>query len=252
MKRPLSVLFLALGLTSTSFAACGTTSGRAITMNLFAEGDGDTFTTTTGWTVDLTDAHVAMGPVYVLAPVTTVLRELVMPVAFAHGGHDDFSGRSVRAEWLEQLAVDLLATERTSLGTADGSAGPAGSVIVDLEPPTGSNVTPVHGHHAWIAGTATRGEEVIAFEGGLDIPDEGLSRRVEGIPASGDFDTDGELTITVHVSSWLDAMHFDRLPEPASGETRVIASGVQPYTAWYIGARSSSAFSTTYVAPGGS
>lgn len=250
MKRPLTFLFVTLALTSASFAACGATSGRAITVNLFAEGDGDTFTTATGWTVDLTDAHLALGPVYVLAPIVTTLRELVMPVAYAHGGHDDFAGRVVRAEWLEQASVDLLAPARTSLGIADGSAGPAGDVTVDLEPPSDANTSAVHGHHAWLAGAATMGTTTIPFEGGLDIPDEGLSRRVEGIPASGDYDTDGELTLTVHVSSWLDQMHFDRLAAPTTGETRVIATGSQPYTAWYIGARTASAFSTTYAPPG--
>jgi hypothetical protein len=251
MSRSLSFLFLALALTATSFAACGTTPGRVITMRFFAEGDGDTFTTRAGWTVDLTDAHVVLGPVYVLAPIATTLRDLVMPVAYAHGGHDDFAGRVVRAEWLEQASVDLLAAERTSLGLADGSAGPAGDVTIDLEPPSADAAAPTQGHHAWIAGTATMGATTIPFEGGLDIPDDGLSRRVEGIPASGDFDTDGELTVTVHVSSWLDEMHFDRLAAPATGETRVIATGSQPYNAWYIGARTSSAFSTTYVAPEG-
>ncbi len=251
MKRRLTLLLTTLALTSLSFAACGNTGGRPITVNLFAEGDGDTFTTATGWTVTLTDAHLVLGPVYLLAPIATTLRSVILPVAYAHGGHDDFAGRTVRAEWLEQASVDLLAIERTSLGIADGSAGPAGDVTVLLEPPVAASSSASHGHHAWLAGTAVMGAASISFEGGLDIPDDGLSRQVEGIPASGDYDTDGEVTLTAHVSSWLDQMHFDRLPEPAVAEPRVIAAGSQPYAAWYIGARTSSAFSTRYVAPGG-
>lgn len=247
--RSISILALALALVAASFAACGTTSGRPITVSLFAEGDGDTFTTATGWTVTLTDAHLVMGPVYVLSPIETTLRQvLAMPVALAHGGHDDFAGRTVRAEWLEQADVDLLAVERTALGLADGSAGPAGDVTIDLDPPHPSIAEATRGHHAWIAGAARMEDFTVEFEGGLDIPDEGLSRRVEGVIASGEYDEGGEVTITVHVSSWLDQMHFERLDAPASGP-REITAGSQPYAAWYIGARTSSAFSSTYVPP---
>ena len=37
-----------------------------------------------------------------------------------------------------------------------------------------------HGHHAWVAGTATREGVSIAFAGGLDIDASGTLRRVDG------------------------------------------------------------------------
>ncbi len=47
-----SLLLVALALTSMSFAACGVTEGRAITMTFHAQGDGAAhFTTASGWTV---------------------------------------------------------------------------------------------------------------------------------------------------------------------------------------------------------
>jgi hypothetical protein len=264
MKLPplVPVLFGAFAIVSTSFAACGTTPGRPITLQFFMQGDAADFDTTAGFHVHLTEAHLVVGPVYVLAPhtMTTQLERLLVPVAYAHGGHDDYASLQVRAEWLEQLAVDLLSPERVLLGTADGTAGPSEYTTLHLETPTGSNVEAVHGHEAWIAGTATpiAGGEPIAFEGGLDIPQDALGSVVEGIATTFTMDTGGELTITAHVRgqtgplsspSWLDQAHFERLAAPSSGTVREIVPGSQVHSAWLLAARNAEAFTTTYSQP---
>jgi predicted small secreted protein len=272
MRRTLALLLSALALTSASFAGCGNTSGRAITLTFHAVGEGAShFTTASGWTVDLSEARIVLGPIYALAPTpgrTTQLERLLVPVAYAHGGHDDYASLGVRAEWLDQLVVDLLAPSPTLLGTADGTAGPAEYATVHLEPPPTGMVISPHAsapHELWIAGTATMGTTTIPFEGGLDIPQDALGNLIEGIaitqdgvsaPAFPQFDTSGDLLITVHVGgqggaspAWLDQADFSRLPMPATGAIREITSTTQPYTAWLLSARDSSTFTARYSPP---
>ena len=263
------LLFVAFALTATSFAACGNTAGRAILMTFHAQGDAADFVTATGWNIHLTECRLVMGPVYALAPGTMTarasqLRQLLLPVAFAHGGHDDYAALTVRAEWLDQTVVDLLAPDPVLLGEADGTAGLAEYTTVHLEAPRAMSEL-VHGHEAYVAGTATLDETTIEFAGGLDIPQTALGNLIEGVaisedgitpPAFPQFDTDGDMLITVHVRgqsgdatspSWFDQAHFDRLPVPTNGTVRTIDSATQPYQAWLLAARDSSSFSAHYT-----
>lgn len=269
--RLATLLLLTLALTSVSFVGCGVTPGRAITMTFHAVGDAADFVTATGWTVHLTEARLVVGPVYALAPgiMTTradELRQLLSPVAYAHGGHDDYASLQVRAEWLDQTVVDLLAAEPVLLGEAHGTAGSAEYATLHLEPPSAMSEL-VHGHEAWIAGTATMGTDVIAFEGGLEIPQTALGNVIEGVaieqdgvvsPAFPTFDDDGDMRVTVHVRgqaangaslgspSWLDQAHFERLAVPAAGDVRVLDATTQPYQAWLLAARNADSFSASY------
>lgn len=247
MTRPLSFAFLTFAMTATSFAACGTTPGRVITVMLRARADGSpSFTTATGWDVTVTEARLVLGPVYILAPRTTALLQLFqMPVALAHGGADEYATLGIRAEWLDQISLDMLATEPTILGEGNGVAGAIGDAEVDIDPPGTAISSATHGHQAWLVGTASMGATMIPFEGGLDIADLTIARRVQGIPCSGDVDDGSELTVGVHLHSWLDRMDFDRLPAPSSGAVREIVPGTQPYNAWLLGARTSTAFAIT-------
>ncbi len=246
-RRASTILFLSFAITAASFAACASTPGRAISLTLFAQGEGGaSFTTRTGWDVVLTEARLAIGPVYVLAPrATALLRLLSIPTAYAHGGADEYATLGIRCEWLDQVSLDLLATQPTLLGMGAGSAGPIGDAEVDIDPPGPSIAAPTHGHQAWVAGTATMGGTSIPFEGGLDIADLTIARRVQGIPASGSVDEGSTITVVVHVRSWVDEMHFDRLAVPTTGSTREIVAGTQPYDAWILGARTSTAFAVT-------
>lgn len=271
--RIVAVLLITFALVATSFAACGVTPGRAITMTFHAQGDASPdFVTSTGWTVHLTQAHLVMGPVYALAPGTMTarasqLRQLFLPVAFAHGGHDDYASLVVRAEWLDQAVVDLLAPDPVLLGEADGTAGSAEYTTVHLEAPTAMSDV-VMGHEAYVAGTATMGTMTIEFEGGLDIPQTTLGNLIEGVaieqtgispPSYPQFDTSGDMLITVHVRglatdavhagapSWFDQAHFERLPVPTTGTVRTIDSATQPYQAWLLAARDSDSFTAQYT-----
>lgn len=248
---------LSLALVTTSFVACGTTGGRPIALTLSVDRIGETaFTTSAGWDVVLDEAHVLVGAIYAYAPEGMTaslerLERLLVPVAWAHGGVDAYLGRPVRCEWLSQADVDLMSTEPTSLGVGTGSYGLADEGTVLLDAPSGSLAdagAPLHGHHAWVSGTATMDETTIAFEGGIDIEDEGTSRLVEGLTLGEVLDDDGEVRVHVEVSRWLDAVHFERLPE-AGAAPRVLADGTQGHVAWLLALRDPMTWSLAYVPP---
>jgi len=262
MNRFTFVLFVSFALTATSFAACGNTAGQIVSLDvqvgLYA---GPTVQTRAGWEVVLTEARLAIGSIYVLAPAerTARLRELrsvLLPTALAHGGHDDYASLEVRAEWLGETVIDM--GQPISIGTADGTAGLAEYTTLDLAMPRDAS-GPTHGHVAWVHGTATplAGGDTIEFEGGLDLPDDALSRSVESIASTFDVTGDGTFTLTIDAAprtdvvspSWLEDADFARLPGEA-GTVRTIAPGTQPYVAWMLAARDSDAFHTSYQARG--
>jgi hypothetical protein len=257
MNRTLSIALLALALTAASFAGCGVTPGRVITLAYFvdAEAPAMPFTTSAGWEVTLTEASIVVGPTYVLAPAprSASLEALVLPVARAHGG---FEGpEDVRVEWLEELTVDALGGS-TFAGMLEGTAGLAERTSVELVTPA-DPTGPTRGHVAWVAGTAmpSVGGETIAFEGGLDLdPSEPLARRIDAIESAFDMSVEGQFHLVLHAAgrpdaapSWLEDAHFDRLPLPATGTTRVLTPGTQPYIAWMFALRDSEAFTTTFT-----
>src|SRR5262245_53817825 len=105
MIRRLAVLLLLA-------AACGGsgTGGEAVQYTLGFESmaaDGATpghFTTASGWDVELDEARIALGPVYLFnnePPSAALLPRImrwVVPVAHAHSGFDEFDGGTVRGE----------------------------------------------------------------------------------------------------------------------------------------------------------
>lgn len=258
--RLASLVLLALALTSASFVGCGVTPGRPASATFAAVlAGGPTFRTAAGWDVTLSEASLAIGPVYVLAPTSRItslerMRSLVLPVALAHGGFDDEAGLGVRLEWLESTVLTLGAQDALG-GVAYGNVGECAHAIVELVPPTDAS-GPTHGHLAWLRGTATPvgGGETLEIEGGLDLPDDPLARRVESIAATFTVAETGRLSLTASVApeaagtapSWLEDADFSRLPPPTTGTVRTIAPGTQPYVAWTLALRDALAYAMTY------
>lgn len=210
-------------------------------------------TTDTGWSVVLTEARLVVGSVYAFAPdpdALSILRSIVGPsIARAHGGIDPLSGRTVRAQRLDPFVLDLLDATPVDLGAAPAVAGRVDSLELRLLPPSATLTAAAHGHHAYLAGTATRGAVVVDFEGGIDIADDGTQRRVEGIPIDATFDEGGELTIEAHVASFLQGILFDTLPaaDPVTGVSP-LAPGSQAYEAVWLGVRNPLSYASRYVA----
>ena len=250
MKKLVSCLSLALAMSLGSLSACGTTPGRAIAFAVEVAGaDLPPFVTSTGWQVTLEEASISLGPVYVYAPepapVVALSRALV-PLARAHGGTDPFGQRELRAEILEQHPIDALDGAPQPLGIAVGSEGDSSDLVLALAPPHAPSDAS-HGRTLWIAGLAEKDGALVPFEGGLDFPDEGLARFVEGVPIAAHMDSLGTLRIELHVERWLDQAHFDRL-EMRGGDRATITDGDQVSLAWRLGARHPDAYGARWIA----
>lgn len=251
--------WLAVGL--AAFAACGT-PGAPASANLSIVGASRTFTTASGWDVELSAAHLLVGGVVVFAPAPQeaaslprwLERGLGPSLARAHGGHDSFGGRPVRLDWTGPAAFDLLAPRSSSfaVGAMRGSVGAsaeASLVFPEISGEFGAADSTTRGHHAWIAGTASRlrvrdgVRERIRFEGGLTIPTDGLRGLVEGIEASFYVDRRGHVQLQVLLERWLDEAHFDRLE---GDDVKTIGAGDQISIAWELGLRDPRSYRVVY------
>ena len=222
------------------------TGEEAVPFTLAIEADaaGQSFGTTTGWEVELEEAYLALGPVTLFsnAPPTASWLERVwgwmVPAAHAHSGFDEFEGGTVRGELLETVVIDLLdgAGYQAEL---EGIAGPVRSVSLGLQHVAAA---PLAGAHARVRGVATRGDEVVPFEGALVLPADTKSRRVTGIPAELELGAGTEVVVVVHPQRWFDQADFASLPEAEEGEARPIPADGQVHAAWFLGARGWGAF----------
>ncbi len=242
---------------------CGSgTAGRSIFLEVAVESIAEPgralgqFSTDTGWDVTLDEARIAIGPIYAYAPTDTAMARLgralsPVGVAYAHGGADPFNGRHVRAEVRDQIAFDALSPAPASFGEIDGEAGLVDSLTVALEAPEAANVDAMHAHHAWVSGTATQGAMTVAFEGGVDLPEDGLIRRVEGIRVDDVLDDAVTLVVGTRVLEWLRDAHFDRLTETAPSGRMLITPESQVRGAFYLGIRTTAAWSARVEASEG-
>jgi hypothetical protein len=213
------------------------------------------FATRTGYRVELTEARVALGPIYLyenpppVARASTPLRRLwdvLVPSAHAHPGDLHFAGGAVKGEFLGQVVLDGLSSEATELGAVQGVAGPARSFSVLLEPPSSAEArSALHDHHAYVVGTAEKDGKSYPFEGGLDIEDLGTLRKVEGIPVEAEIGSRTRVTIELHLGRWFADADFARLSVLDSKGRYVIDDESQVRTAWFIGARSFDTFSAS-------
>lgn len=274
MKASNLIVSVSLLAVSGSLVACESdTGGRAVTLSLSlasAPAPGETrpgvFTTESGWDIELDEAVIALGPIYAYADTGGVARaplsrrtqlallDLLVPRARAHSGFDPFARRTVRAEYLDQIAFDALAEAPLSVGTVDGEAGTAASVTIILDAPRGAladAASPVHAHQAWVVGTGRRGDETVEFEGGLDLPDDGLVRRIDGVPFAAEVDDGGVMTLSVHLREWLNHAQLDTLTTRAESGRFSIDRASQVRNAWYLGARDADAFTASWMPAGG-
>lgn len=236
-----------------AIGACGATEGDVVTIEVALETPSapSSFTTDTGWEVRLDEARIAMGPLFAFAPrleggAVAAVRSFLFPVARAHGGTDPLNGRRVRAEWLRQVAFDAVSNEPVTVGQIEAESGEVDAVTVTLNPPEPAIAEATEGHHAWVRGEATKDGTTVVFEGGLDIPNAGLSRRVENISIDAFLEEGGRWVITVHASEWFADAQFDRLTEQNEEGVFLITPESQVRSAWLLGARSTRAYSTRF------
>lgn len=257
---------LTLAFTLTVFAACGETQGAPATATLELEGQSGRFTTSTGWDVVLDEASVVLDGLYVYAPAgdATAQRapwsppswsQLGPSLALAHGGHDPFGTRRVRLEWLGPSSLDLLTPTPIVLGTMRGSVGASSDTTVAfaaLSEELSRPEAPAHGHHVWVAGTATRtvagNTETLAFEGGRDITVGGTEHLIEAIASDALVAAEGRWSLSIELARWLDQARFERLPD---ADIRTITPSSQVGIAWDLGLRDPAGFHLSYRAHDG-
>jgi len=220
-----------------------------------AKNDPSHFVTSTGWDVQLEEACIAVGPIYFYANTAFASAETgrwnriksvvgIEKQAFAHAGHNHFNGGEVRAEWLGQNALNVLNPTLDPLGLQNGLWGEVKSFSVYLEPPRkllAANPC-LRGHNAFARGIARKAERVVPFEGGLDIENVGVNRRVEGLKYSATFDDGVGVAISAQPNAWFDQADFDTLDTMTTEGRFVITPNSQVRVAWFIGARGIGSF----------
>jgi len=286
-RRPsLVALAAALALASGAAGCESGTGGRPVTFDMrvgaMSTGQG-AFTTSSGWTVTLDDACVAVGPIYLHAnpphlagasraragdragdaaarggSVAGASRNLftraadwLVPAAHAHEGDQHFAGGEVRGEWVGQGVLAPFADPELHLSGINGLAGPFRSFTVVLDVPAGELALDscLRGHHAYVAGSAALGDELVLFEGGLDIEAEGQKRRVEGLAGVGALDDGSVVNVRVDLAHWFDQADFSTLTETAPSGRRLITPATQVRSAWFIGARDAHSFTLEVATP---
>lgn len=273
MKR--LVLGCVFALLSTACGQDAGTGGKPVSFDLQLASEPreaeslERFETSLGWTVELEEAHIALGAVYLyelpggVAAVSphnprslpVQVWDYLVPSAHAHPGDGHFNGGAVRGEWLGQTNFDALSLEPVSMPQQPGVRGPVRSLSILLDPPReslGAEADELRGYHAYVVGVASKGAVVVPFEGGLSIPDEGTQRRVDGVPVDAMLEDGVTVRISVHPDEWFAEANFERLLTEADGTTPrepnddgryVIVEDNQVRSAWFIGARSANAFS---------
>lgn len=251
------LLLLWTAATVGATASCDPGTGGAI-VDIAIEVSGDvgsrSFETATGWTVTLSAARAAVGPVYLfengavfarLVPVHDdrpwPLRALV-PVAHAHPGHSHYHGGLAKGEWLGQSVVDALDSSASVRVEGPGTGGWARSASVHLEPPRADlpDRELLEEHHLYAEGVAKKGDMVVPFRGGLSLAAEGDQRIVQGLPLEADLADGTVITVVLHAEAWFQEANFEVLleqPVDEDGRHEIVADS-QVWRAWVLGARS--------------
>jgi hypothetical protein len=259
----LAVLAPAVGSVPLVTTACeNMTAGEMVSYEVAARGrlsGGDRvapFENALGYTVELSSAQLAIGPVYFYSakPQASLLERFAgINVAFACPVHAQYDHGAVIGEVLEQRAVDLLSAS-TSLGMTTGEAGVIQSFEVHLHPPgevpAHSPVDVLGGVTVRLAGVASRDEEAIEFEGALDIPDQEVWRIVTNISAdvdlTGEATPNGRATVNVHLDTWFDKVDFSELDENGDAPRQFTEGTVAYEVLVMYGMRSRGAYSLSW------
>lgn len=235
-----------------SFSAAvsgGTSSGHAVT---------EVFTTYAGWTVKLSKAVVAIGPVYYYGGEPQArLWDGLFGIRSAHAcpTHAQYDKGPVLGEIVQQYAVDLLGPA-VMMGAVAGLEGDCRSVELHLHPPgkvaagsPASSFSELAGDTLLLEGTASRETVERPFRVRLTLPDEGLMRIVESIAANVPLrdasEKPGHILIEALADQWLATVDFETLTQQ-DGETWLVTEETQAWTALVRGVRSKQSYRVTW------
>jgi len=192
--------------------------------------------TVEGWQVELTDARLAFGPLYLCKG--TQAGELC---------------DTALLEWLDATEVDLLDDAPRWAGSLSGATGTARSWMYDLgitsiytapEPLSLPAAEALGGNSVQLRGVATNGERTISFRAAIPVQqgaetEAGIPvvRKSPSEPFEHEVDLDeAGLWIAFDAAPWLAQVDFGSMVAPPVSQTNpnpvfVIEPGTQPYRA---------------------
>lgn len=209
-------------------AACNDTGRAYVDIPLHAVGGPDRLETDDGWSVSITRAELALGPIWLCA---------------TESASPEFCDASV-LELTDSVRIDALDPEMQLLATMRGVTGTARSVMFDYGIswlPTASRARPtsgaIDGHSARFEARATH-TDGRTFELACDLdllpPMQGaVVIRGQRIEAREIVSSDDALVVRVDATRWLSRLDYERLA--ARGEARVVlAQGDADYEALVV------------------
>jgi hypothetical protein len=257
-----SVAHLGLGAWLSGCSDSGT-GGRRVLYESHARADvraGEAFVSGVGWEIEVSRAQLCVEHLVYLegAPVARAprlrqrLRELVVPEAHAHPGHYDEG--QVFGEMVTPGLVDLLAGD-TLLGSAEGVTGVVQSAMLRFADPAALNADEMEGAVVVVEGIARLPGDAASERSFVAraLPAEVLSSNTDqpevyGCPVTdGDVQSDGVMTLEVHVRLWLDQVDFAELPAGSERAT-VLPSDGAAFNAFHRGLRKVAAYTFTFEA----
>lgn len=257
---------------AVSLEACGTsedsTGGRRVVLRTRVELSASatsTFTTALGWTVQLDEALLSVGPLYYFDGAPPLVRRSVprkshrgsewaarffgMNVAHAHPGH--YQSGNALGQMLEATSVDLFAAPVT-LADGEGVTGTYRSARFSfISPAVGPLANELGDSVAVASGSAEKeGEEPRRFRAVAalaSVEKSAAEGHVEGCEfEETDVEGDGTVTVLVRPQVWFELVDFAEL-EPGTAEAPAeFPDESQPAIAFAQGLAQLSAYHFSY------
>lgn len=219
MKSPIntpskSILFLGV----LMFGSCGDTGQKQIEYPIYGKGTTSLVFSTGGWQVELTQAKLAIGPVYFCA--TAAASADLCPTAVQ--------------EFRDTAVIDGINPKLQRLGTVSGLTGLIHSATFDYGIswfPTQTASTAMerslNGHSSHFEGTATKDARVLRFVADIDIhPQYRGTSAVQGLALRMAEKMPGGLVVAIDPPVWFAGVSFDDLSADTSDPLRIPAESI--------------------------
>ncbi len=267
MSKPSFAVMFTVFVLSASLG-CGEedTTGRRVLLHTRLVSDaqaGVPFTASSGWTVTLDRAVVAMGNLYFYDGTPPLVRErargparwlaALSPIRTAHAHPGHYQAGRTRGQMLMPYSVDLLAAPATLLD-GDGITGIVRSATFSFAAPSaGPALAALAGHVAVVSGTATKADKTVHFLFNVDLAD--IEQTAKNGEVTGcaftetTFDGDGTVTVEVKPRVWFNLVDFAELAPGAPGAPTIVARDSIAQIAFALGLTQLSAYQFSYTKP---
>jgi hypothetical protein len=253
----------ALAFTLAASACSDGTTGKRITLRTQVIPDPEAqagFRTLSGWTVTLTEAALASGPLYffdgtpafVLRPAQGPwewLHEFVVRAAYAHPGH--YAEGVARGQMLVESSVNVLAGPAL-LPDGNGISGRFRSATFSFSPPiAGPALATLNGHTAVAKGVAVKDQRSVHFSLAVDFAELGARIR-DGLVQGCVFDDaavdgNGIVTLAIKPHVWFNLVDFSEVAPGTALIPTEIAQGTTAHIAFVLGLVQLSAYRFSFT-----